>query len=95
MTGSFVCAWCPGFVPGPGASHGICPACIARFDAGERSVSPAVLARLIDAEPAAAPPVAPPAAPDAVLVADARRLEELYQRARLAARAPWRFRAIV
>jgi len=27
-----VCAWCPDFVPTPGVSHGICPACAARLD---------------------------------------------------------------
>jgi hypothetical protein len=29
-----LCAWCLGFVPVPGAeAHGICEACIARFEA--------------------------------------------------------------
>jgi hypothetical protein len=27
------CAWCPGFVPVAGESHGICPTCAAQFDA--------------------------------------------------------------
>lgn len=30
---SVICAWCPGFVPKPGESHGICPSCAAKFDA--------------------------------------------------------------
>lgn len=30
------CAWCPGFSPRAGESHGICPSCAAKLMAGVR-----------------------------------------------------------
>jgi hypothetical protein len=38
-----LCAWCLGFVPVPGAeSHGMCPACTARFDLQTAHTTPPV-----------------------------------------------------
>lgn len=39
-----ICAWCPGFVPAAGESHGMCPACAVRFEA-------ALVARKTDTAP--------------------------------------------
>ncbi len=36
-----ICAWCPDFDPkdpkNAGASHGMCPSCVARWEKGERN----------------------------------------------------------